>query len=231
MSALNSWKSCRVLATDPDHDPAKGEWMELKLTYAGLLLGSNKGDTRAKHKHEIRRVFHRQLKRLWEHHPVLRTAAALPANGPAGSFLTTPDEAGTLLQQRAAQFVRNGYRFAPLATTDLDLHCSLSILFLRPDVPGGIIKSADIDNRLKTLFDSLRMPENKDELGGYDTPAADEEPFFCLLQDDALISTVSVETDMMLEDVCGKYDRNHARLVVTANIRPYFVTIRNIDFS
>lgn len=51
----------------------------------------------------------------------------------------------------------------------------------------------DIDNRLKTLFDALRLPNQTNELVGYDNPAPDENPFFCLLEDDSLITHVSVE--------------------------------------
>jgi hypothetical protein len=35
----------------------------------------------------------------------------------------------------------------------------LNILFLRADIPGKVVQSGDIDNRLKTLFDALRMPQ------------------------------------------------------------------------
>ena len=45
--------------------------MQFHLTYEGLLLGSSRDNTRPDHKHEIRRVFHRQLRRLWEGHPWL----------------------------------------------------------------------------------------------------------------------------------------------------------------
>ena len=225
MTTLNPWADRRVLATDPDHIPDSETWMELKLTYAGLLLGSNRGDTRARHKHDIRKKFHVQLKRFWELHPYLKDSHE---QGKTGVW---EHQSGALMAQtRAEKFSRNGYRFAPLATMDQDLHCSLSILFLRPDVPGGVLKSADIDNRLKTLFDALRMPHDKDELGGH-VPAEGEDPFFCLLQDDSLISNVSVETDMLLEDFEGRYDANHARLVITAHVRPYAVSWQNINFS
>lgn len=60
------WKAERRQAWWP------GGRLEFKLTYEGRLYGSNsKGDTRAAHKHEIRRVFHPQLKRLWKLTPQL----------------------------------------------------------------------------------------------------------------------------------------------------------------
>jgi hypothetical protein len=204
--------------------------MQLRLTYSGFLMGSNKSDTRAKHKHEIRKVFHTQLKRFWDHHPYLKIASMVhPTSG-----LAVPDKDGKIRLVRdhlAAQFTKNGYQFVPLAGSNWHLHCSLSILFLRPDVPGGLLKSADIDNRLKTLFDALRMPANQSELGGYEVPGEDETPFFCLLEDDALIANVSVDTDMLLEAVDGTYDANHARLVITVNVRPYVLGWQTINFS
>jgi hypothetical protein len=76
------------------------------------------------------------------------------------------------------------YQFVPLVREQLSLLCSLDILFLRPDVPGKAIQSSgDIDNRLKTLFDALRMPQNDTELGPYASPGEGEEPFYCLLEE------------------------------------------------
>jgi hypothetical protein len=62
----------------------------------------------------------------------------------------------------------------------------------------------DVDNRLTTIFDALRMPKGPQELGagtqqGKVSPASNENPFFVLLEDDRLITHVSVTTDMLLE--------------------------------
>jgi len=75
------------------------------------------------------------------------------------------------------------------------------------------------------------MPESLSELGGYTTPDDGEEPFFCLLQDDKLISHVSVETDVLLEQIDGGYDVNDARLVISVTLRPYHVIISNVGFT
>src|ERR1700687_822862 len=76
--------------------------------------------------------------------------------------------------------------------------CSLDILFLRRDGPGSLVRSGgDIDNRLKVLFDALRMPQTPDEVCG-DTLGPDEDPFFCLLEDDKLISKAQVDTNWLL---------------------------------
>ena len=58
------------------------------------------------------------------------------------------------------------------------------IFMLRPEVPGAIItQGGDIDNRLKTLFDALRMPQNENELPKDEIPGTDEVPFFWLFPD------------------------------------------------
>jgi hypothetical protein len=79
------------------------------------------------------------------------------------------------------------------------LVCSLDILFLRPEKPGSILGSAgDIDNRIKTLIDALRIPADGSEMKRHEGDDPDPNPMYCLLQDDALITTLKVETDRLL---------------------------------
>src|SRR5579863_3688379 len=49
-----------------DETPAKECSVEFRLVYSGRLLGASRTDTRASLKHEIRREFHPQLRRLWK---------------------------------------------------------------------------------------------------------------------------------------------------------------------
>jgi hypothetical protein len=199
--------------------------MEFRLTYEGLLLGSNsKGNTRADHKHEIRKVFHGQLKRLWEITAHLKIPVV--EKGHAGVV-----RALSRSQMLADQYTRCGYQFVPLVTEELSLLCSIEILFLRPDPPGTLIRSGDIDNRIKTLLDALRLPGSQQELGKYKTPEPGELPFFCLLEDDKLVTRISVETDMLLEPIGENIDDNDARLIITVRLRPYDMNWDNINFS
>jgi hypothetical protein len=57
--------------------------------------------------------------------------------------------------------------------------------------------AGDLDNRVKTLIDALKMPAQCSELAGA-TPSADEDPFFCLLEDDRLIYDFRVQSDRLL---------------------------------
>ncbi|RVD55695.1 hypothetical protein EN828_27075 [Mesorhizobium sp. M2D.F.Ca.ET.185.01.1.1] len=172
---------------------------------------------RAKHKHEIRKRFHPQLKRLWS---ITRNLDQRLADGELDT---------TYREELANKFSRDGYRFCPLVTNALGVLCSLSVLFLRADEPGALIQSGDIDNRLKTLFDALCMPKDLAQLGGYTMPDAGEDPFYCLLEDDRLINNLAIETDTLLEPLGDSFDVNDARLIISVRVWPYRVGIDNLD--
>ncbi len=51
--------------------------MQFRLAYEGILLGASKNNPRAKHKHELRRVFQKQLSRLQKLHPAAKSQNGL----------------------------------------------------------------------------------------------------------------------------------------------------------
>jgi hypothetical protein len=111
-----------------------------------------------------------------------------------------------------------GIKFVPLITHVREAHCHLAIRFYRRDKPGEIISTdGDLDNRLKTLFDALRMPHRDDELPK-DIPLG-ESPFFCLLDDDALITKLSLETFALLTPTQPGDDDAYAELEMGVEIR------------
>ena len=105
-------------------------------------------------------------------------------------------------------------------------------MFLRRDKPGKVIQKNDVDGRIKTIFDALKMPIQEQDRGGYKNPDADEKPFYCLLEDDTLVTSVSVETDLLLEPISGQQypSRSDARLVITVSLRPSRLTWANMGF-
>ena len=111
--------------------------------------------------------------------------------------------------------------------------CSLEILFLRRDVPGSVIHAGDLDNRIKTLIDALRRPQSAQELRGFEIPNEDEVPFYCLLEDDRLVTSLSVETDTLLDPADGENgeDKGHVKLVIGVTLRPFHVTMFNLSFA
>jgi hypothetical protein len=101
------------------------------------------------------------------------------------------------LNHFAESYERSGQRFIPLLTEQGGMYCTLDILFLRPEEPHMLLKGGDLDNRIKTLFDALRLPKDLEEMGGKRGNPSDP-PVFCLLEDDKLISELHVTCDQLL---------------------------------
>ena len=218
----------RTIAADPDPETG-GASMDFRLTYEGQLFSSG-NKPKPDHVHAIRQCFHKQLRHFWDLHPALLKWP--PKNDPP-SFGGRPIPEGFRWESRrdelAYNYTRIGYHFAPLVTEDMLLWCGLEILFLRQD--GPILQTGDIDGRLKTLFDALAMPRHAEQLRGNETPAEGENPFYCLLEDDSLVSHVSVETDILLQPTGPIMDKHDARLVITIRIKPNAVMLANLHFG
>jgi hypothetical protein len=172
--------------------------VEFHLLYSGPLHSAGHEWQRAE-KHNIRKVFHSQLRHLWTIHPNLRQRAEGIGALEHGSSDLPHDE----LFQKGVKHIgsnwdKNGFNFIPLVTKALCLRCSLDILFLRRDERPFVLHGGDIDGRLKILFDALRMTDQKQELPPGIVPEPSECPFFCLLEDDKLISEVHIKTGPLL---------------------------------
>lgn len=200
-----------VLLHDP-YNPQPEKSLEFRLIYGGLLLGASKENTRSQHKHEIRKVFHDQLKVLWFKNRNLSNWES--PQGQTGIRQQT-------CKNLAEHFVFNGIGYVPLSFEGLGAACRLDILMLRPEQPGQtLIRGGDIDNRLKTLFDALRIPK----VGEIAEPEGGSNPFYCLLEDDSLINHLTVTTDLLL----GASNVNDVRLVITVNLWPITHTMLNV---
>ena len=194
--------------------------MEFRLTYAGELRSGNRDRKRSLHVHAIREKFHEQLEKLWATHPILSRGH------PMAPSIPNPEI--------ESSFVVGDYLFKPIVTKDNGLICALDILMLREGPPGKV--RVDLDNRLKTIFDALRMPQDKQELNegtskGKQTLGTGRKPFYVLLQDDHLITHVAVTSDMLLEPVERVKSSKSVRLVINVTVRPYNVTIHNVEFA
>ena len=224
----------RIIKNDPFAN-WEGDVVQFRLTYEGPLLAesSSRGKIpgRATNKQYIRKVFHKQLKRLWSTHPSFSGQwGEIQSDG----FVTAMQKDYDLhhnLDNLTNRFERFGYRFIPSTTRTLGVMCGLDILFLRNDPPGAIVTGGDIDNRLKTLIDGLQMPRDKSQLGEYLQPGDGEDPFFCLLEDDSLITRLSVETDTLLQPLDDEPNVNDARVVITVTLKPYAMTADNYGFG
>lgn len=117
-----------VLWTDPDIVSKQGGAMQFHLTYEGPLKGA--GSTTPDHKHDLRRVFHRQLKRLWGTHQFLKDVKH-------GSYINAPNINPDLpMWEGLAQRYRVGsYRFVPLVREELAfLSTSCSFVQTFPEI-------------------------------------------------------------------------------------------------
>jgi hypothetical protein len=202
--------------------------MRFRLVFDGRLPAAGNKHSRAPEKWTIRRALHPQLLGLWATHPTLKGRAIYIPNARMGWMeVGVHDSLGIVRDVINEPIVVGGRSFIPLVRKSLALTCELDILFLRNDAPGSVVKSSggDLDNRIKTLFDGLRLPLASDmELAAQDDP----EPFYCLLEDDALISSFTVRTDRLLLAPGEPEDR--VLLVMEAKITATKLTAENLAY-
>jgi hypothetical protein len=185
------------------------EKMEFRLTYRGPLKGNA---AKSSDKHELRLYFHKQLEKLWDQEPLKNKQAFLNPNPPKGK---------TSLIEKIEK-----YQFAPIISPKLHLFAELEILFMRSEPKGFLITDGgDIDNRLKTLLDGLRRPRNRQEIPSGDTDIDMPNPLFCLLEDDSLVTKVSVTADQLLEPI----ERGQIFAIINVIVKRKAVTYDNID--
>ena len=153
--------------------------VNFRLIYTGPLPSGSNGNSRKREKQAIRRALHPQLKEVFEFNK-LSTDKLLTAN-----------------YMGIEPFYQRGpYRCVPVLNMVEWGEVALDILFLRREAPGRLIQNADIDNRIKVLFDGLRIPSGPEELDNIQ-PTDCEDPFYCLLQDDCVITEMNVSTDRL----------------------------------
>lgn len=216
------------------------QFMKFTMTYDGSLPSSgNKPKNDAKW--EIRKKLHPQLKDLWANHPALREVHEnrhFPKTGGAQIAQVHHLHPGPILDTaRRIQGPRpelldlcepidkHGSWFRPLVRESYALHCGLKILFLRKEKPGKIYQGGDLDGRIKTILDALTMPQHKEQV----LEKTDENnPIFCLLEDDSLVSGVSVESERLLTD--DNHPVDFVRLVIEVDVRVRQAMIYNQSF-
>jgi hypothetical protein len=223
-------------------------WMKFTLTYDGPLPSSgSKPKNDAKWK--IREKLSPQLRDLWASHPALRQVEEnrhFPRTG--GTTLTQVHHLhpGPIVHPRhitsSGEPVHNmfgnrdlldlcepihkhGAYFRPLVRESYALHCGLTIRFLRKEPPGKVYQGGDIDGRIKTLMDALSIPQHKEQVIG---SAGVNEPIFCLLEDDSLVSGLHVESERLLTD--QDHSPDFAKLLIEVDVRVRQATIYNQSF-
>ena len=221
----------RVVILAPLEGSFEGDsTLRFRLTYDGPLRATQRDPREgerhrmAPHKHALRQAFHRQLKQLWATHKNLCDLSAFTND--YGQLEYQGETRARIEDLLPNLYQRDGFRYIPLVREDWSLQCDLDILFLRRDPPGSLIRAGDIDNRVKTLIDALRLPANAMELDGA-IPGEGEDPFYCLMEDDNQVTGLRVETDRLLDGG----DAARVQLIVTVDVHPYKATNFNSAFD
>jgi hypothetical protein len=197
------------------------------LTFDGELPSTGNGSRKTEKKWEIRKYFQPQLEELWNVHPALRPISdgyAIAINkGPFFQAYThheyqTPTPPHPL---RAGEIdlcasIQKGNRlFKPLVRKSFALTCGLKIQFLRKEKPGRVYQGGDLDNRIKTLLDSLSVPVHQEQVISDPTI---EDPILCLAEDDSLITSISVETERLLSRPNARESDVHLNIEVDVRV-------------
>lgn len=232
--------------------------MRFTLVYDGPLPSAGKGNCRKEPKQMMRETFHKQLAELWKerrslsraleyyqrsphHHrtigmfsqeDVVQAVEHTVMEGLSGRRSSTrlEDMSEGVKRGILVPFQRGPYTFIPLATKHYELACDLDILFLRSEAPGALFPNTkgDLDNRLKVLFDALTMPEHENQLMPDAEPDATQNPFFCLLEDDKLITGFKVESERLLDEEPGS---NRVQLTIRVTMKTRRVNMVTLELE
>jgi hypothetical protein len=192
--------------------------LDFTLIYRGGLPAATSRNSRVREKQNIRRELHAQLAELWRHSPSLKQFR--PGEEIRKGEVVDGRLQATPRNSNHAYLELDGFRLIPLVQRKIHLACAVRITFLRRGIPGDVVHGGDLDNRLKTLLDALRMPQSTRELAG-DLPEPDSEGwFYCLLEDDCLITSLSVETHQLLYPLGAGTSQNDVDLMIHIQLKP-----------
>mgnify|MGYP001606144215 CR=1 FL=1 len=202
--------------------------MELTLRYRGQLAANG----RPSDKHKIRKQLHGQLDEFWRQDTRLSEIyknlkqLQIPKRSRDHFEVDRPLPDPTFFYWR---WPLCGYDFIPLVTHVHELYCYLNIRIYRKLGRGGILfTGGDLDNKLKTFFDALRVPQAPEELPNEeDAPNMDDNSanwphMFCLLDDDRAITKLTIQSFKLLTNVPVDCDRpeNYVELDADVTILP-----------
>jgi hypothetical protein len=208
--------------------------MKFVLTYDGPLPSGNSGGIFLK-KWEIRKQVHPQLKELWQTHRCLKHLVRYIPETSYGwlekhhsaveGFKEKPHEdQGIKYIDLRPPLLVGDVAFVPLVRNSYALLCGLKITFMRMEPVGAVYQGGDLDNRVKTFIDALKVPQTDGEqvakmtsdvalLTGGDASG----PMYCLLEDDSLVTGISIETARLLG--APTLPPNFVRLVAEVDVR------------
>lgn len=162
--------------------------MEMVLFYDGELRPRQQINLRDVHR--VRAALEPQIRKAWEYPPLDECKSFWNLSSDGNDVSTRLDIGHT--------------QFISVVAASARLHAELDIQLLRAQPPGSLVSnSGDIDNRLKTLLDALRVPSRDQaqtlQADGCLAPGT----FCCLLEDDHLVTKMTVSTDRLLTEPIG----------------------------
>lgn len=160
----------------------------IDLEYRGSLHSGQNGHSDAKQ--ELRAVFSPQLRRKWRDSRQLNVwdRNTFPVATLGTWQYESPVDANPFYKVNVC-----GFDVIPLVTWHNGLACRLDITVVGDTrSAAAVIGDGDLDNRLKVLFDGLRIPKGPSEVPAPMFGSGNDE-LFCLLEDDSLIHRFSVE--------------------------------------
>jgi hypothetical protein len=202
-------------------DPIGEAPLDFTLKHAGPVLSGRSTYAKEK-KSDLRYEFHKQLALLWRVHPYLKTLDP-------GTFARQParkqrmDDIAPAVHYETDLYYRcllGGIDYVPIVSYGHRMHCQLAIRLHSRRSPGGIIhQGADLDNRLKVIVDALRMPDP-----GQDTEGAasdgEEALMFCLLENDDLVTKLSIETFQLLSEDLKTAEPEYVEVDIDVHVVP-----------
>lgn len=201
-----------------------GDEVNFRLTYHGPLKAASQSDTRRLEKHQLRVCFDKQLQQLYT------SKIGLMDHELANLREKYGDKVGMSVKE--SPIVKRG-KFACLSLVreKLNLVCDLDILFMRREEPGALVGGGgDLDNRIKVLFDALRVPQDDNEVRGIDIGNEDYRLLVCLTEDDKLITGFRVTTDRLLEPENNPSEKNNVHLIINVEVKATKLTTENLAY-
>lgn len=185
----------------------ESDWFEdlemrpFNLQFKGSLHSdqTSNGKRRRDEMQAIRRALHPQILKACNLNPLLKRIAG-------SGFISLRERGftmGTGIGARRwdtdwAKVTRRDLEFVPFVVRGAQrtLTCALDLrIFWREEYRGGILRQGsdgfDIDSRIKGIIDSLTVPPHENQLP--DDTSQDPNPFLCLLENDNLVTRLSVE--------------------------------------
>ena len=99
---------------------------------------------------------------------------------------------------------------------------------------GILFEGGDLDNCLKTFFDALQVPKDASRVpNNPEAPESSQDwpPIFCLMDDDKLVTKLTIESFKLLTKIPTEYEavQNYVELDLDVVIHPITPMMGTVD--